>query len=102
MSAWDRVAALARAQAEAAADRRLDELAAVQAELAALLRPLPAPPAGAEAALREALAQARAAELALAGALAERRGQLERLRAGRRAAVAYAGPRRRGGLEARA
>ena len=91
MTEWELLGALARAQEAAVAGRRWDELLEIQATMHAVLADVSEPaPESAREVLEEAYRSSRMAEEMLFGSLAERKGLLERLRAGRRAVGAYA------------
>jgi hypothetical protein len=87
---WELVGALARAQESAVAGRRWDELLEIQATMHAVLADAGSAPESAREILEKAYESSRSAERMLFGSLAERKGLLERLRSGRRAAAAYA------------
>ena len=103
MTDWHRAFdELADRERIAVASARWDEVVAIHAERSDLVASLPQPlPAAARPLLERALETSLATERALVAALAETKGTLERLRGGRRAAVAYGG-RRAAALDARA
>lgn len=89
MTDWELVGALARAQESAVAGRRWDELLEIQATMHAVLADAGPAPESAREILEQAYRSSRSAEQMLFGSLAERKGVLDRLRAGRRAIGAY-------------
>jgi hypothetical protein len=99
---WDEsLAELLERQEAALREGRWDDLGTIQEEQRELVAALPPLPPSARPTLERALQASLATQRALAASLAETKGQLERLRRGRPAISAYAGPSR-GGIDARA
>jgi len=93
---------LAERERIAVASARWDEVVEIHGARRELVANLPQPlPEAARPVLERALERSLQTERALVAALAETKGTLERLRGGRRAAVAYGG-RRAAALDARA
>lgn len=103
MTGWqDSLDGLAERERIAVASGRWDEVVEIHGERRELVAGLPQPlPEAARPVLERALEQSLLTERALVAALAEAKGTLERLRGGRRAAVAYGG-RRAAALDAKA
>ena len=90
MNGYTELAALAELELELALDGRIDELASLHAERAALIASLPAvPPRSAEAHLRRAAVAQEQTTAALATAARAIKAQISHLDRGRNAVAAY-------------
>ena len=93
MNGYTELAALAELQRELALDGRIDELASLHAERAALIASLPpVPPRSAEAHLRRAAVAQEQTTAALATAARVIKAKIAQLDRGRSAIAAYAAP----------